>query len=120
MSSCCPHSASGLVGSMLPAHRRYDYEPPRGIYWSYWPAPEGCGTREQYPAGMHLYRSDNLINIAFQTDDNQLLLGVLPLKRDIAPFRGTSAPVAGRTGVSPDVGPNCGERTFRSAARVPG
>jgi menaquinone-9 beta-reductase len=75
------------VARWVGAKTYYDYEPPRGIYWSYWPAPSGWGISEQYPAGMYLYRCGKSINIAFHTDDDQLLLGVLPLRGDIEPFR---------------------------------
>lgn len=78
---------SSTVAQLVGAHSYFDYEPPRGIYWSYWPAPDGWGTSKQYPSAMYMYRSGNTIHVAFHTDEDQLLLGALPLRRDIAAFR---------------------------------
>lgn len=65
----------------------FDYEPPRGIYWSYWPAPNGWGSTADYPAGMYISRKGPLLCIAFLTDDNCVLLGTLPLRAQVRDFK---------------------------------
>ena len=75
------------VAEQLGAESYLSYEAPRGMYWGYFPAPSGWGQSEQYPAGMVLHRSGATIAVAFHTDDDQLLIGALPLRRDLPMFR---------------------------------
>lgn len=75
------------VGDWVGAAHYYDYEPPRGMYWSYWPAPKGWGQDERYPGGMYIGREGTSISIAFHTDDDQVLVGTLPLRSQVREFR---------------------------------
>lgn len=80
------------IGEWVGARFYYDYEPPRGMYWSYWHAPRGWGKEEPYTGGMYVCRRGLRLYIAFHTDDDCVLLGTLPLRSQIAEFR--SAPLA--------------------------
>lgn len=80
------------VADWVESPHYYDYEPPRGMYWSYWPAPNGWGSTSQYPAGMYISRNGPLLCIAFLTDDDCVLLGTLPLRSQVRDFK--SAPLA--------------------------
>lgn len=80
------------IAEWVGAQYYYDYEPPRGIYWSYWPAPHGWGREEPYKGGMYVYRRDALLCIAFHTDDDCVLLGTLPLRSQIQAFRSDPLP----------------------------
>ncbi|MCA9640336.1 MAG: NAD(P)/FAD-dependent oxidoreductase [Myxococcales bacterium] len=63
------------------------YDAPRGMYWSYWPAPRSWGHSHRFPAGMYLYRRGEHISVAFHAQDDQLLIGTLPLNSEIDAFR---------------------------------
>jgi flavin-dependent dehydrogenase len=78
------HSA---VARWVAAEEYLGYEAPRGMYWSYWPAPRGWGRSADYPGGMYIARIGNAVRVAFHTDGDQLLVGAVPLKRELAPFR---------------------------------
>lgn len=80
------------VADWVRAPYYFDYEPPRGIYWSYWSAPNGWGSTAEYPAGMYISHKGSLLCIAFLTDDNCVLLGTLPLRAQVREFK--SAPLA--------------------------
>ena len=69
------------------ASQYFDYDAPRGMYWSYWAAPAGWGRSDEFPAGMYIQRSGDVIRIAFHTDGDQLLVGVCPPKARLAAFR---------------------------------
>lgn len=75
------------VGAWVDAPYYYDYAPPRGMYWSYWPAPKGWGETDPYQGGMYVCRRGTLLCIAFHTDDDNVLLGTLPLRSQLAAFR---------------------------------
>lgn len=75
------------VASWVKAEEYLCYEAPRGMYWGYFPAPAGWGASAAYPAGMYVVRSGSQVRVAFHCDDDQLLLGTLPLDEDLPRFR---------------------------------
>lgn len=75
------------IARFVGAKTYYDYDPPRGMYWGYWPAPDKWGRSDEFPAGMYLQREEDIVRVAFHTDDGKLLLGVCPLRQDLERFR---------------------------------
>lgn len=63
-----------------------DYEAPRAIYWSYWPAPSGYGRSAQYP-GMSVVNRDGVVRMAFHTEGGRVLVGSAPELAQTRPFR---------------------------------
>lgn len=75
------------VAQWVGAEEYMGYDPPRGMYWGYFPAPRGWGRCADFPAGMYLHRKGTRILVAFHTDDDQLLVGVLPTLAELPAFR---------------------------------
>jgi hypothetical protein len=70
------------------------------MYWSYWPAPAGYGKSADQP-GMLVSNRDGMVRIAFHTDHDQVLVGCLPERGDVARYK--AAPLqALRAALAPD------------------
>lgn len=78
---------SSRVAQWVGSEELLGYDAPRGMYWSYWPAPRGWGSSERFPAGMYLHRKGDDISVAFHAQDDQVLIGTLPLNAEIDSFR---------------------------------
>jgi flavin-dependent dehydrogenase len=68
------------------AREYLDYDAPRALYWSYWPAPQGYGTAEGYP-GMYVVNRAGVVRLAFHTEDDRVLVGSAPEMQHARAFR---------------------------------
>ncbi|HEX2735222.1 MAG TPA: FAD-dependent monooxygenase [Polyangiaceae bacterium] len=74
------------VARWVNAEEYFAYAAPRACYWSYWTAPATFGTSNDYP-GMYVGNRTGTLNMAFQTDHGQVLLGTAPELAHSKPFR---------------------------------
>jgi menaquinone-9 beta-reductase len=74
------------VARQVGAAEYLGYEAPRGIYWSYWPAPRDYGRSPDYP-GMSVVNRAGVVRMAFHTEADRVLVGSAPELDQIQPFR---------------------------------
>jgi flavin-dependent dehydrogenase len=63
------------------------YDAARAMYWSYWEAPRDYGRCSDYPCGMYVVNRQGTVRVAFHTDHGQVLVGSLPERTRLAPWR---------------------------------
>ncbi len=72
------------------AEEYLQYEAMRAMYWSYW-TPAGLRRLPDYPAGMYVVNRDGVIRVAFHTDHDQVLVGSMPERQRLSPWRSDPA-----------------------------
>lgn len=66
-----------FVARQVQAREYLDYPAPRAIYWSYWPAPRGYGSADEYP-GMYVVNRTGVLRLAFHTEADRVLVASAP------------------------------------------
>lgn len=69
------------------AREYHAYDAARAMYWSYWDAPSGYGESTDYPCGMYVVNREGMVRVAFHTDGEQVLVGSLPERHELEPWR---------------------------------
>lgn len=75
------------LAQQVQAEEYLGYDGPRGMYWSYWDAPPGYGSSNDYPCGMYVVNRSGMLRVAFHTDHDQVLVGSLPERSLLGPWR---------------------------------
>jgi flavin-dependent dehydrogenase len=75
-----------FVAQQVQAREYLDYDAPRALYWSYWPAPKGYGSAEGYP-GMYVVNRAGVVRLAFHTENDRVLVGSAPEMQHAGAFR---------------------------------
>jgi menaquinone-9 beta-reductase len=67
------------VAKLAGAEEYLAYDAPRGMYWSYWDAPDAWRQDPAFAFDMYIGNRDGTPRVIFQTDRDQLLIGSAPL-----------------------------------------
>ena len=75
-----------FVARAVGAREYLAYPAPRAIYWSYWPTPRAYGADSGQP-GMYVANRVGSVHMAFQTEQEHVLVGSAPGRERAAAFR---------------------------------